>query len=361
MGIELVVSRRGFMAGALALATPGFGWAGLGGVRFLNAAQRPDGAYALFGISASGTPVFSVPLPERGHAAAAHPEVPEAVGFARRPGVFAFVLDCVSGRVLHRLDAPEGRHFYGHGVFSMDGRFLFTTENDYEAGEGVIGIWDRSLGYARVDEMPSGGVGPHDIRRLPGTDVLVVANGGIETHPDSGRAKLNIPMMEPNLAYLRGDGVEEIVELPRAMHKNSIRHMAVREDGFVAFGMQWQGDVAQAPVLFGVHMRGEAPRLLWPTEQEQDALRGYVGSVTFSQDGAQVAISSPRGGVVQVIDVAEMRVAHSVEMPDVCGIGADENGFVLTSGDGRVARVDENRFVDLGRQDLRWDNHMVAL
>ena len=70
----------------------------------------------------------------------------------------------------------------------------------------------------------------------------MVANGGIDTHPESGRTKLNIATMAPNLAYLNAGEVIEAVTLPQEMHKNSIRHLAVDNQGQVAFGMQWQGD-----------------------------------------------------------------------------------------------------------------------
>ncbi|HBM41824.1 MAG TPA: DUF1513 domain-containing protein, partial [Sulfitobacter sp.] len=64
-------------------------------------------------------------------------------------------------------------------------------------------------------------------KRLPGGDTLVVANGGIDTHPDSGRAKLNIPTMRPNLTYINDRRILEQIELPHDMHRNSIRHLAV--------------------------------------------------------------------------------------------------------------------------------------
>jgi len=197
----------------------------------------------MFGLDAQGQIVFSLPLPGRGHAGIAHPDTAEVVVFARRPGNFANVIDCRTGRKVTDLQCPRGRHFYGHGVFSADGRVLFTPENDYEVGTGVIGVWDRSDGYTRIAEFSSGGIGPHEITRLPGTDILVIANGGIETHPDSGRAKLNLATMQPNLSYLSGAGkVLETIELSPAHRLSSIRHLSVRSDGLVAFGMQWQGD-----------------------------------------------------------------------------------------------------------------------
>ena len=107
----------------------------------------------------------------------------------------------------------------------------------------MIGVWDISAGYARTAEFPSGGVGPHDIKLMPGGKLMAVANGGIETHPDTGRVKLNIPSMRPNLGFVALDGrIQETAELDRSLHKNSIRHLAVGDDGTVAVAMQWQGD-----------------------------------------------------------------------------------------------------------------------
>lgn len=179
-----MATRRRFLAGALAAGVmPLRGWASVGHPKYLSAARRPDGAYVLVGLRGDGAQAFQIDLPARGHAAAAHPERAEAVAFARRPGTYAVVLDCADGTVLAQLEAPKGRHFYGHGVFSQDGTRLYTTENDFDGAAGVIGVWDAVHDYARLGEFSSGGVGPHEILRLPRLDVFVVANGGIATHP----------------------------------------------------------------------------------------------------------------------------------------------------------------------------------
>ena len=94
----------------------------------------------MFGLNAQGQDIFRILLPARGHAACAHPSVPEAVAFARRPGTYALVIDCVSGAVTQQIEAPEGRHFNGHGIYLSDGDTLCTPENDYSAGRGVVGV-----------------------------------------------------------------------------------------------------------------------------------------------------------------------------------------------------------------------------
>lgn len=353
--------RRRFLGGLLAAGlVPAPTWADVGSPAYLSAAAKPDGAYVLCGISAALDVLFEIPLPVRGHAAAGHPARPEAVAFARRPGTVAMVINCATGTPKATLDAPEGRHFYGHGAFSADGAWLFTTENDFEAGRGVVGVWDVAAGYKRTGEFDSGGVGPHDIKRLPGSDTLVIANGGIDTHPGSGRAKLNIATMQPNLSYAENGRITETTSLPADLHMNSIRHLDVAPTGDVAFGMQWQGDTPVAS-LVGVHKRGAAPVLLDTPAEDARRLDGYIGSIAFSKDGKSIAATSPRGSVLHVYDAENMRLKTSLDLEDVCGVATHETGFTLTSGTGLLSGLRGQNLQSGSRAKQAWDNHLVLL
>lgn len=358
-----MTTRRAFLASFAAAAGMGAapGWAAVGSPDFLSAASRADGSCWLAGLTTDGDITFELPLPGRGHAAAAHPHRAEAVAFARRPGTFAVVLDCVTGQPIAELASPEGRHFYGHGAFSPRGDRLFTAENDYEAGVGMIGIWDARRGYARIGEFASGGVGPHDVKLMPDGQTLVIANGGIETHPDAGRTKLNIPVMRPNLALVSLDGKPlEKVELPEALHQNSIRHLALRGDGLVALAMQWEGSLAEHPPLLGLYRRGAGIALVQAGEDDHRRLEGYAGSIAFSANGDLVAITSPRGGVIQVFETGTGRLALVHEADDVCGIGPCGDGFVYTTGEGVIGSVNAGTGRAPITTALRWDNHLVA-
>ncbi len=356
-----MATRRGFLAGLAACTlTPVAGWAKVGGPAFLSAARASDNSYHLFGLTGQGESVFHIPLPARGHAAAAHPDRAEAVAFARRPGRFAVVLNCASGAALAELNAPEGRHFYGHGAFSSAGELLFTTENDFENARGVIGVWDAWT-YDRIGEFQSGGIGPHDIRLMPDGQTLVVANGGIETHPDSGRTKLNLPFMQPNLTYLSVEGdVLEQVELASEMHMNSIRHLDVRMDGLVGFATQWQGGRADSPSVIGLHRRGDSPKLVNVGRDQARAMDGYGGSVAFYDGGVRIAVSSPRGGVVQLGDVSSCVVDGQLHMPDVCGLGVSRGALRTTTGSGAFWAATGKPKI-LNEQPLAWDNHLVRV
>ncbi|MEM6481390.1 MAG: DUF1513 domain-containing protein [Pseudomonadota bacterium] len=354
--------RRRFLAGAIAASfTPAPTWAEAGSPRYVSAARKEDGSYALFGLTEHVQIAFEVPLPGRGHAAAAHPRRPEAVMFARRPGTYAIVIDCVSGAPLARLAAPSRRHFYGHGAFSGDGSLLFTTENEYEQAIGLVGIWDTTRGYARIGEFRSGGLGPHDIRALSDGATLVVANGGIETHPASGRAKLNLPTMRPNLTILDLDGdVLSMTELDPALRQNSIRHLATGPDGAVAFAMQWQGDAFDHPPLIGIRKPDETVTLLEADLVSHQRMQGYAGSIAMDHFG-RVAVTSPRGGRCQVFDGSTGQTLSNVALPDVCGVALSEAGFAVTTGHGLVS-MNVGMPEDRGAYfDVQWDNHLVDI
>lgn len=358
------MQRRRFLATlAAATAAPTLSWADAGNPAFLAAARDRDGRFAIWGLAADGTRLFSQPLPDRGHAATAHPTRPEAVAFARRPGTFALVIDCATGRLRAQLTPPEGRQFNGHGAFSGDGMRLYTSEVVADGSAGRIGVWDVSRGYVRVGEFSSNGIGPHEILRLPGTETLVVANGGIQTDPQD-RTKLNIDTMRPNLSYLSSQGeVIEVVELPQDLRQNSIRHLARRSDGLVAFCMQWQGDLMEPVPLLGLHRLGaRAPVLANPAPAEILAMNGYAGSVAFARGGREVGITSPRGGMVQVYDADTGAPVWSVRRADVCGLGpCASGGFTATDGQGLVAQIADQTLIPFARADVAWDNHLVTL
>ncbi len=368
MATEFGITRRGFLAGAgtglAATLAPGASWAEIGDPAYLAAARDAAGAYRLVGLDRAGGRVFDLPLPGRGHAGAAHPARAEAVFFARRPGTFALVVDCGAGRVAAELSSPRGRHFYGHGAFSANGKTLYTCENDYEAGEGRIGVWDAAYGYVRLGEVASCGIGPHEIALMPDGETLAIANGGLRTHPASGREKLNIPTMAPNLSYLRAaDGAPlATVEPPAELHLNSLRHLAVAPDGLVAIAAQWEGAPEDGVPLLALHRPGAAALGFAEADPlSLRAMRGYAGSVAFDGAGLRAAITGPRGGLLMAWD-GEGAPAGEWRRADVCGIAAAAEGWTATDGLGGVTALGPDLSVRGSTScPLAWDNHIVSV
>lgn len=352
--------RRQFLATSLAtLSLTQSGWASAGRPAYLTAAAR-DRETFLVGLTRDARVAFALPIPSRGHAAAAHPSDPEAVAFARRPGTFALVLDCTTGAEIARLESPAGRHFYGHGAFTADGAYLLTTENDWDAPNGRLGVWDVAAGYARVDELPSGGIGPHEILRLP-SGGFAVANGGMQTHPDYDRAVLNLPEMRPNLTWLDAQG--QIIaqsEPPEDMRLNSIRHIASDAAGRIVIALQWQGDPRSAVAQAAVAAAPGAPLVYWD-HPETARLKHYGGSVAITADGSKVAVTGPKGGEVLFFDGQSGAPLGHTTLPEASGVVAQEGHFTVTTRGG-LARWGASGVEAIPVSgDWSWDNHLVPV
>ncbi len=351
------MQRRGLLAAMVAVAVPKPSWASVGNPTYLAAAQEPDGAFAFFGLSAEGEDLFRVALPARAHAGCGHPTRPEAVLFARRPGAYAVVVDCLTGAATRELHPPSGMSINGHGVFVEGGAVLVTSEQLAETSEGRLGLWSVDEGYRRIGDIPTGGIGPHDVKLLS-DGRLVVANGGIATDP-ADRTKLNLPDMRPNLAFLTLDAPGERVELDPALHQNSIRHLALGPSDEVAFAMQWEGDPAETVPLLGIVAHGSVTLAEAPVGETM-AMQSYAGSIAFDGAGNNVAITSPRGGRMQAFDRGGVFV-RSWERADICGLAPADGGFLASDGGGGLLHVSVKGVRALGLRPRAWDNHIVRI
>jgi hypothetical protein len=368
------LGRRAFLSavgGGLAAAAGLSPGTGRGGpvAALIGCGAEEDGRFVAAGLDLGGTVAFQLSLPSRGHGAAFCRTRFETVVFARRPGTFAAVVDAASGGLRHWIEAVPGRHFYGHGAFSADGSTLFATENDYAAGRGVLGVYDAADRYKRLGEFPSHGVGPHEVRLMPDGVTLAVANGGIRTHPDHDREKLNLESMAPNLSFVeaRTGALMGQAGLAKPLHKLSIRHIDVNRRGRVAVAMQYEGDRRDAVPLAGLCDAGGEIHLLHAPAPNERRLRQYTGSIAFDTSGEVLAVSSPRGHVVTFWDAGTGAYLRQIEATDTSGVvrTGTPGTFLVTGGDGAIrlaeAWTGASTALRAPNRQLRWDNHLYPM
>jgi hypothetical protein len=124
--------------------------------------------------------------------------------------------------------------------------------------------------------------------------------------------------------------------------------------------MQGHGD--QTPqALVGTHQRGGAISLMTaPADQVRD-LNSYIGSISYSVDGGTVAVTSPRGGVVQMYDAFSGIFMRDSALSDVSGIAPIGDGFVVTAGTGELRAIAKGEGKFTNQMGIKWDNHLVAI
>lgn len=326
---------------------------------FASSVQLAEGSYGAALVSDRGELISTVALPDRGHDLCFSPRTGQAVVFARQPGTFAVAFDTRGALQPQTLSSIEGRHFFGHGAFSPDGRLLYATENDFEAARGVIGLYDASAGFRRLGEFETFGIGPHELLLSADGQTLVVANGGIETHPDFGRAELNLETMDPSLAFIdaaSGSLVGQL-RLGAGLHQLSIRHLAFDGKGRVWFGCQFRGMPEIRPQLVGYATREGDIRLIELPDDALDGLRNYVGSVAASRDGTLIAVSSPEGNTILAIEAQSASPVATLGLDNGCGVAAEGAGFLASSGEGEL-RGFAGSLAEPQLLDLKFDNHL---
>lgn len=316
--------------------------------------MAPDGTYGVATLSESGEILERVPLPARAHGMTYSPVTSRAVAFARRPGTYALILAPDKSIEPIVITSLEGRHFYGHGCFSADGRLLYATENDFAGNRGMIGVYDGTNDFARIGEFPSYGIGPHDMTLSADGRMLVVANGGIETHPDFGRTKLNLDHMEPSLALVdtQTGALIERHAMPDHLRQLSTRHVDIDADGRIWFACQYEGARNDLPPLAGSFSRGEDIRFLELPEETTLALANYVGAIAVNRRDGLVGLTSPKGGTAVAVDAKTGVVVRQDTLSDAAGIAAAAHGFIASSYHGQFGDT---------QSDVAWDQHIVRL
>ncbi|KEQ19126.1 hypothetical protein GZ78_03725 [Endozoicomonas numazuensis] len=333
----------------------------------ISVARDPNDQYFIQTFTHNGEVTGCWPIPARAHDIAARPFSSEVVVFDRRPGKLLYHLDWHKPeQAIQTVNSDSLRHFYGHGVFSEDGRWLYTTENNLETLQGVVGIYDAGQGYKRAGEFQLDGSGPHEVAMMPDGETLVVALGGIKTHPDSGRTPLNPDNMKPALLYIDRDSGAELERQVLIDHALSIRHLDVMPDGTVAVGMQYQGDPGVLP-LVALHQRGEPLKPVKATEAEWLSFHGYIASVCFMPDNNTLAVTSPRGNRVGLIDVMSGTLKTLIHNRDCSGAARTASGLLAISnglGGIQLLKCQNGQAEEVSKAQFRhnqWDNHMLSL
>src|SRR3569623_866511 len=328
---------------------------------FATATQESPGRYGARVLTETGQLIANVDLPVRGHDVTYSPQAGRAVVFARRPGTFAVVVDPSGQAAPQTIASVEGRHFFGHGVFSPDGKLLYASENDFENGRGVLGVYDVAGGYKRIGEFQTHGVGPHEVILLPDGKPFAIANGGIETHPDYGRAELILDSMDPSLSFVDSRDGKLIGQLRLASDQNmlSIRHMVVDARNRIWFGCQSRGREGMPQLVGYATLEGDI-RLIELPPDALSGLRNYVGGLAISNDLKTVAGSSPVGGTILCIDAHSVTPVSRTVLQSTCGVATDATGFIATNGLGQWIGLDGSG-VPAQTFDFQFDEHLRRL
>ena len=305
-------------AAALAGATyPPVAWASAGPVQRLGATWQSASGHHQVGVLTLGGAALQVSaaldVPTRAHGVWAEPGG-GLLAVSRRPGDWLLRWQPGSGAALWAWAEPD-RAFNGHVIASADRRTLYTTETDLETGQGLIGVRDAAS-LEKTGEWASHGMDPHELL-LDAGGSLLVANGGIPTQAESGRAKLHMERMDSSLVRLDAASGELLGQWRLPDKRLSLRHLT------------W-GPVADASA--SGNKNGNGQRLLGIAMQAEhdDPLARAAAPVLAVFDGRQLHTHDAGAGLPihgYGGDIACVNAGFAVSCPRA-------NGVALWQGSG---------------------------
>lgn len=298
--------------------------------------------FSVVGIDEHRQIVWQTPVAERVHDIVVQPtngHCRHVAVMGRRPSEFFWILDCATGEILHHIQAEASRHFYGHACYSLDGSFLYVTENDTATYQGMIGVYEVASGYRKLDEFASHGIGCHEVILSPDGDKLIIANGGIKTDRAS-REELNLDSMQPSLVYLslkQGEEGKLLQQVQPKHNQMSVRHISVVTEGefkdTVAIGIQFQGEKHLNMPLVLTHKFGDNKFIEYTPKTDWRQFHHYIASIKVcSHQNCRenlICVTSPIGGCVSVFDMANGKMSgqmmDTVKIADCAGIAVVNN------------------------------------
>lgn len=307
----------------------------------------------------------------RGHGLCQNPAKPEhVIMFSRRPGIEGIRLNTLTNKQDGGFVCADDRHMHGHGCYSADGQLLYCAETKVSSGEGRITVRDAST-LELVNEFSSFGIGPHEIALMPDGFTLVVANGGLLTHPSSGREILNLKTMRSTLSYIDTRTGKLISEHLVTEPKASIRHLHVASDGTVAIALQVQRKAMtgnELTPLAAVHKQGQEIKLFEGPEALMVKLNDYMGSTVIHNDTRIAAFTSPKGDLAMFWHLDDLTFQGYHSFHDVCGltVSQDNKYFILSNSAGKIRQINAHTLKIDKQKSLNfphksWDNHMISI
>ena len=296
-----------------------------------------------------GLPIASLPIPGRGHGVATNPQG-HATVIARRPGTFFMVFDYNSHQMIKLQPADTNRHFYGHGVYSRNGDYLFVTEGEKGTSRGIIGVYDVSGQYRKVNELSGFGIGPHEVIMMP-DNTLAIGVGGVHTN---GRKPLNLGSMQPSLSYLSVDG-DLIDQVSMQDKKLSIRHLAHDGSDTVLCGQQYRGEPDEYPALLAMHTRGDKLKQLKAEPEQWARFNHYIASIAATDKW--ILATSPPGNCYGIWSKETGKLVELNALPDASGVVVYDDEFRISSGAGKVVEQIPGELNQGFASNVQWDNH----
>jgi hypothetical protein len=309
---------------------------------------------------------FSVP--NEVHLATIFPDQKSILVCSRKPGA-SLLKYSLSGTLIAKLKPLNNQHFEGHGIFSIDEKFIYATASDFELQKGLL-LKLNSQDLSLIKEYNSGGIGPHELV-WQSDKLIAIANTGVLTHPTSGRKALNLSSMQSNIVLF--DSLQEEISHQWQVPKQALsaRHLDRMDNGELVIGCQYQKkDQRPACIAFANIEKG----LVFAEANNENfywEMKSYTASIKGIPNSPYAMITNPQGHLLTKWKIAvdkslssELIDQQEIEFNKGLKISSDGKQAWLSIGAGELQQINlinataGNITSSRIKENIWWGNHL---
>jgi hypothetical protein len=296
----------------------------VGGTPYQSKSQGPGFTLDILDLDASEELPKRIKVPFLPHGFSPHPKRPRIAALFEKRGPGAGCVDLVEGRFLKTMAPKEGHHFYGHGLYSVQGDVIFAVEMRLDTSAGVITVRDSET-FRVLGEFPSFGERPHDCMLVDEGRVLAITNGGGRLGSSELGSVSFVDVADRHLLDKREIGTRSF----------NAGHVAITGAGQVAVVSAPREGLSESE-LGGVSLAAGSPRLT-PMANPHALVRRLVGealSVCVHEPSGHVVVTHPYANLVTIWHLEQKRLLREIEMESPRGVTltADDRRFVISHG-----------------------------
>lgn len=325
----MALTRRVFLAGCTALLSTG-----LCGLPRLAAAARAGrkliagSAQSVCAIDLTTRQVAQVAVDFKPHGYAQNPRSPERIWAFEKWGRGAAEIDFANGVVSKAFACPEDAQFFGHGLFSRDGKICFAVREDLTTGLGHCIGFDTAT-YKEVLDIQATPGGLHECHLLADGTFLVASNGAPVIFKDG--VMLNTPMAErSSLVHVAPESGTVLDKKFIADDDQIIGHFALSQAGaIIALSSQRRSSSSNHGAIYFGHLTQPVLRRVELPEALGAKLLGEMLSIAIDETRNLALVTNPGGSRVLFIDSRDGAYLGALENK-INGVVFDESlaGFL---------------------------------
>ena len=235
---------------------------------------------------------------------------PNRVWGIEKWGTHAAEIDIHSGKVLRRIESPQGTQFYGHGVFWPKKNLLLISRVDIAKSEGQLAAYDYAT-LKQVDAFIATPGALHECH-LISEDTAMVTNGGLGTgvnyQPRQGPHVERSGLVQIDLSTNK-----IVAKKPIDDDKQSIGHFLPLKNGaIIGLSVERPGTDATHGYVYYAPPNGQFRKL--PFENALDSrVKGQMLSVAADEKTGIAAITNPASKTVIFVDTRQEKIAGWIE------------------------------------------------